>query len=276
MNKRLDTILPTNCMPSTPRKKRPKVKRVSEAINDRRKRPMKDIAACDEVTSQIVDDLRSANGLEPADDMKAIITKENAEKYQDMHFHSSQTSNKEVGYLKQISHGLGGVKKDLGVLDEVRREFAFRYATEHRKGKEWCEIFKISRYTLRNWLAREDVAQYIAKIRRDRNSLMSERLLSLEKKAYAKLDSLLDLDIADVDNAQIVQTSIRDVLSMMGADINGKGSANKGPAVQIYNNQTQGQTNITTDPSELKSEIQDLHKQLAELDILDGAYEEIK
>lgn len=275
MKRSLDFVLPPNPIPNKRKKKPAKVKKVRDILIEKQKRPMKDVAACDEVTAEIIDPLREMNNLPPAENMKDVITRENAEQYKDLHIHSGQTSpEKETGYLQKITQAVG-VPRDLPLLDEVRREFAFRYATEYRKKKEWCEIFKISPYTLRNWLQRADVAQYIAKVRRDRNSLMSERLLNLEKKSYAKLDSLLDLDIKDPDNAQIVQHTIRDVLSIMGADINGKGSASKTPAVQIQMQQNQQMIN-NSDPSELANEIKELNKQLDELSILDGAFEEVK
>lgn len=105
------------------------------------------------------------------------------------------------------------IPDELPDLPEHLREFAFRYATEVRNNSDWARIHRVSIHTIRNWLFRPTVAQYILKIRRERQLLLFERLLSLELKAYKKLDEILSLP-TNGETAEVLRKTALDVITI--------------------------------------------------------------
>lgn len=156
------------------------------------------------------------------------------------------------------------IPDELPELPDYLRTFAFRYATEMRKHFDWANVFHVSPYTIRNWLLKPEVMQYILKIRQERQALMVERMSELEKKAYEKLDELLSMPVNE-DTAEVMRKAIIDVLTLRRGEVPGE----KGASVYVNQNQSQQQGQVTLTKVEAQMSVEEMKAQIEELEMID-------
>lgn len=152
--------------------------------------------------------------------------------------------------------------------------FAFRYATEVRRHKDWAQIFHVTIHCIRWWLLKPEVMQYILMIRRERVHLMAERVNSLEMKAYEKLNEFLSLPIND-DNAEAIRKAIQDVLALrkMSNEPNSI-SESQLPAIMIQNNLSNRLDMAPARTVNGETKILSLKAQLSELEMIESHLKE--
>ena len=163
--------------------------------------------------------------------------------------------------IQQLAESLS-IPDELPQLPDQLRTFAFRYATEPRKHMDWAAIFHVSIYTIRRWLLKREVMQYILKVRRDRQLLMLERLSNLEKKAYKKLDDILSLPVTE-DTAEIIRKTILDVLTIKG------GAPLRGPSISINQQQSSSSSSSSLSSAEKNMTVGELKDRIEEMDAID-------
>jgi len=147
-------------------------------------------------------------------------------------------------------------------LPENLREFAFRYATEYRTNADWAHIFHTSTFTVYTWISRSDVAGFILKIKQERRLLMAERLSDLEKKAYHKLNKILDFPLTE-DSIEPIRKAILDILNLT------QNPSRKLDSPLISITQNQGQIQGQAQGQSMTTE--QIKQKLAELETLEGA-----
>jgi hypothetical protein len=153
------------------------------------------------------------------------------------------------------------IPEKLPDLPENLREFAFRYATEYRTNADWAHIFHTSTFTIYSWISRSDVAGFIAKIKQERRLLMAERLSDLEKKAYTKLNKILDFPLTQ-DSLEPIRKTIIDILTLT-QNPNRKVDS---PLISI----TQNQGQIQGQAQGQMMTTEQIKQKLAELELLGG------
>ena len=146
-------------------------------------------------------------------------------------------------------------------LPENLREFAFRYATEYRTNADWAHIFHTSTFTIYTWISRSDVAGFILKVKQERRLLMAERLSDLAKKAYDKLNKILNFPLTE-DSIEPIRKTIIDILTLTQP---GRKVGNS-PLIAINQSQTQEQSQ-----TEQNLTIEQIKSRLAEFETLEGA-----
>lgn len=156
--------------------------------------------------------------------------------------------------------------EELPKLPERLRDFAFRYATEHRTRNEWARIFHVSVYTVDRWRKNPHVMQYYLIIRSQRQALMFERLSSLEKKAYERLSDILNMPLSS-SNVDVIRRAILDVLSItQSGRLPKSDSETSGGSVNV---------NIMNQPgSTMEIKTSDLKDKLSELELIEDAINE--
>jgi len=154
------------------------------------------------------------------------------------------------------------IPDELPDLPENLREFAFRYATEYRTNLDWAHIFHQSTFTIYTWIQNPDVAGYIMKIKQERRALMAERLNELEKKAFQKLNKILDFPVTE-DSIEPLRKTIIDILTLK----QGGGTTRKTDAL-INISQTQGQIQGQSQDQEMS--LDQLQEKISELKQLEG------
>jgi hypothetical protein len=172
-----------------------------------------------------------------------------------------------VGSSKSIRQQMSEtitIPDELPQLPERMREFAFRYATEFRRTADWAQIFHVSPFTVRNWLLKPKVMQYILKLKQERQSLMIERVTDLEATAYRKLREILDIPFVSVEAAELVRQTASDVLQHL-SKLRDKGGAPAVPSTVVNVNQQTAVTASTTSDVE----VQQLENRIAELNAID-------
>lgn len=162
------------------------------------------------------------------------------------------------------------IPEEMPQLPPYLQIFAFRYATEVRRHVDWANIMHVSIYTIRYWLLKPDVMQYILKLRQERQFLMVERIANLERKAYEKLDEILDTAI-DGYTIESIRKAVLDTIGLArGGDpqslregtvnVNVNANAQAG-AVSVSNSTARAST------EEIKERIQEL--EMIEAEVLD-------
>lgn len=162
------------------------------------------------------------------------------------------------------------IPKELPNLPEYLREFAFRYATENRTNADWAHIFHISTLTVYKWISMPDVAGFIVKIKVERRALMAERLNTLEKKAFAKYDKILDLPvIPDGPIIEALRKTLYDIITLRQGGVSRKaGEGSLIGSISVTQNQAQAQSTETDiDVNNLTTE--QIQKKLDELKTLE-------
>ncbi len=181
-----------------------------------------------------------------------------------MLIYSKQTGKKT--HVQQLAENVE-IPENLPKLPPYLQIFAFRYATEVRKHVDWAAIFHVSFYTIRYWLLKKDVMQYILKLRQERVYMMSERVALIENKALDKLDEIFKLPVND-DNIESMRKVILDSLSIAR---HGEPRSIDQPqiAVNIENNNSVEASSRSISGSVAVSSIADIKDKIAELEMLE-------
>ena len=158
------------------------------------------------------------------------------------------------------------IPDELPSLPENLRTFAFRYATETRRHMDWANIFHVSIYTIRNWLLKPPVLQYVLKIRYERQALMVERLSELEKRATSKLAEILEEPITE-NNIESLRKTAVDVLALKRGKIPQDSNA---PTIVIKQEQQQ----IALSKTEANLSIEQLKERIEEFEEIDRIVDE--
>lgn len=154
---------------------------------------------------------------------------------------------------------------ELPDLPNRMREFAFRWMTEYRSTKDWAKLFNVSVTTIWIWRTNPKIVKYAAVIKYKRNALMLERNLTLENKAYTKLNEILDMKITE-DNAEVMRKTILDTLNIIQQRL----PRSAEPAAQITNinaSAVQNKNKIENKVSEV--DIKDIRDKLDEMELIE-------
>ena len=89
---------------------------------------------------------------------------------------------------------------DLPFIPERMRDFAYRYATEHKKRTTWAREYDVHLYTIDRWLQHKGVRTYIALARVEKRFYTMARRSALENQVWKRLREFLSIKITG-DNA---------------------------------------------------------------------------
>lgn len=157
---------------------------------------------------------------------------------------------------------------DLPDIPYEHKEFAFRFAVERRPIIEWAEIFRVGPQTIRLWLSREDVREYVMKVKACRYSRMLERMALLEDKAISKLSDILEMPLT-ADTSESIRKAIGDIIELSK---NGTISRN----IKVVDQSTHNYGDVNTqvnfdDPNDRKNALKKMKGNLEELELLENA-----
>jgi len=132
--------------------------------------------------------------------------------------------------------------KKLPKLPEHKRDFSFRFATEHKSWVDWGRVYGVNPSTIRNWLKDPGVITWIAVTKMERKTWMYGQRLNLERKTFEVMNKLLDMRIT-VDNAKEVLDTVRFVYGV----VNGEATSESPKALNTM--QVQINTNAQSEAS---------------------------
>jgi hypothetical protein len=120
---------------------------------------------------------------------------------------------------------------ELSHLPYPLREFAYRYAIEHRKTSEWSIFFNVSGRTIRNWKHHPAVVKHVDQIKTIRITELQAMALQAERLALHKLCELMNQSILSGRTKDILKAATT-VLGICGTIEQARADAERyiGPA----------------------------------------------
>ncbi len=104
-------------------------------------------------------------------------------------------------------------------LPEYKRDFAFRYATEHKKQTEWASLYSVHINIIAKWLKDPGIQTWIAVVKMERRTWMYGQRLNLERKMFTMMNSLLDMRVT-ADNAKEALDAVKFTHTLLDNRVN--------------------------------------------------------